>query len=75
MRENLIRIVSNFVDKKDFLENNAGRKLELGEKVWHSEFKLKNMHATSMNVGNVYLAGDSAHIHIPMGGRGMNMGI
>ena len=28
-----------------------------------------------MGVGNIYLAGDAAHIHAPIGGRGMNLGI
>ena len=28
-----------------------------------------------MSVGDVYLAGDSAHAQVPLGGRGMNMGI
>lgn len=25
--------------------------------------------------GNIFLAGDAAHIHSPLGGRGMNIGI
>ena len=28
-----------------------------------------------MNEGRVYLAGDSAHVHAPIGGRGMNLGM
>ncbi len=28
-----------------------------------------------MSVGNVYFAGDAAHIHAPLGNRGMNLGI
>lgn len=28
-----------------------------------------------MNIGNVYFAGDSAHVHAPLGNRGMNLGI
>ncbi|MFM9163474.1 MAG: FAD-dependent oxidoreductase, partial [Methylocystis sp.] len=28
-----------------------------------------------MCCGNVWLAGDAAHVHSPVGGRGMNMGI
>lgn len=28
-----------------------------------------------MNIGNIYLAGDAAHVHAPIGGRGMNLGI
>lgn len=28
-----------------------------------------------MNYGNIYFAGDSAHVHAPIGGRGCNLGI
>jgi len=28
-----------------------------------------------MNIGNVYFAGDAAHVHAPLGNRGMNLGI
>ena len=28
-----------------------------------------------MNIGNVFLMGDAAHVHAPIGGRGMNLGI
>ena len=28
-----------------------------------------------MRVGNIYLAADAAHIHAPIGGRGMNLAI
>lgn len=31
--------------------------------------------AKKFNAGNIYLAGDAAHIHSPLGGRGMNLGI
>jgi len=28
-----------------------------------------------MSIGQVYFAGDSAHVHAPLGNRGMNLGI
>jgi 2-polyprenyl-6-methoxyphenol hydroxylase-like FAD-dependent oxidoreductase len=42
---------------------------------WESQFKISHRMATSMNVGRVCLGGDAAHIHSPMGARGMNLGI
>ena len=35
---------------------------------------ISNRRASTMNVKNVYLAGDSAHAYPPSGGFGMNSG-
>ncbi len=43
--------------------------------VWESEFRISYRQAETYQKGNVYLAGDAAHIHSPVGGRGMNLGI
>lgn len=42
---------------------------------WETTFKVSFRHVESMQRGNVFLAGDAAHIHSPVGGRGMNLGI
>ena len=49
--------------------------MKLRECVWKSEFTINNRYVEKMSVGNIYLAGDAAHIHAPIGGRGMNLGI
>jgi 2-polyprenyl-6-methoxyphenol hydroxylase-like FAD-dependent oxidoreductase len=46
-----------------------------GEVRWASSFKVSHRVAGSKNVGRVCLAGDAAHIHSPIGARGMNLGI
>ncbi|NLS04710.1 FAD-dependent monooxygenase [Rhizobium sp. P32RR-XVIII] len=46
-----------------------------GEAVWVSNFRIHFRHVDRMSVGNVFLAGDAAHIHSPAGARGMNLGI
>lgn len=46
-----------------------------GEPVWRSEFRISHRIADRMTVGRVCLAGDAAHIHSPLGARGMNLGI
>jgi 2-polyprenyl-6-methoxyphenol hydroxylase-like FAD-dependent oxidoreductase len=45
------------------------------EIVWASNFKVSHRQAETYNIGGVFLAGDASHIHSPIGGRGMNMGI
>jgi 2-polyprenyl-6-methoxyphenol hydroxylase-like FAD-dependent oxidoreductase len=42
---------------------------------WVSSFRIHRRIAASYRKGRVFLAGDAAHIHSPMGGQGMNTGI
>lgn len=42
---------------------------------WASDFHISHRMVERMTVGRVCLAGDAAHIHSPMGARGMNLGI
>jgi 3-(3-hydroxy-phenyl)propionate hydroxylase len=42
---------------------------------WVSHFGDAIRQADQYRVGRVFLAGDAAHIHLPAGGQGMNMGI
>ncbi|MEY2697934.1 MAG: Pentachlorophenol 4-monooxygenase [Pseudomonadota bacterium] len=42
---------------------------------WESDFDVYFAQVDTYGVDRVWIAGDAAHIHSPIGGRGMNMGI
>jgi 2-polyprenyl-6-methoxyphenol hydroxylase-like FAD-dependent oxidoreductase len=42
---------------------------------WMTPFHVNDLQARHYRQGNVFLAGDAAHIHSPVGGQGMNTGI
>jgi 4,5-epoxidase len=43
--------------------------------LWSNAFGVHRRVATALRAGNVFLAGDSAHTHSPVGGQGMNIGL
>jgi 2-polyprenyl-6-methoxyphenol hydroxylase-like FAD-dependent oxidoreductase len=47
----------------------------IGEPAWASTFRIQRRQATHYREGPVFLAGDAAHVHSPVGGQGMNTGI
>jgi 2-polyprenyl-6-methoxyphenol hydroxylase-like FAD-dependent oxidoreductase len=47
----------------------------VGETIWRSAFRISYRQVDRYQQGRVFLAGDAAHIHSPVGGRGMNLGI
>lgn len=47
----------------------------LSDPVWMTDFVVRQRKASSYRKGRVFLAGDAAHCHSPLGGRGMNTGL
>lgn len=66
-----LRYVSTLADYKERIDHPDA----IAEIVWESTFHVSFRHTEGMSKGKVFLAGDAAHIHSPVGGRGMNLGI
>ncbi len=49
--------------------------VKLSNPIWLSQFSLHHRGVQTYCQGRAFLAGDSAHIHSPVGGQGMNTGI
>ena len=67
----LFRLVSNGPEPLELLpagSSIAGGGLALA-------FRISYRQVDSYQVGRVFLAGDAAHVHSPVGARGMNLGI
>ncbi|MFL5754450.1 MAG: FAD-dependent monooxygenase, partial [Bacteroidia bacterium] len=74
---------AEFADKEDVgfsdIENviikTVGIPLHFEKVNWFSVYKLHHRCVDNFRKGRIFLAGDSAHIHSPAGGQGMNTGL
>jgi 2-polyprenyl-6-methoxyphenol hydroxylase-like FAD-dependent oxidoreductase len=53
----------------------TGGVVRVHDPVWLTRFRLHHRQAVTYQHGRVFLAGDAAHIHSPVGAQGMNTGI
>jgi hypothetical protein len=59
----------------DVLTRAMGRDVGVLDVGWLSRFHCDERQVAQYRCGRVFLAGDAAHVHSPMGGQGMNTGI
>jgi 2-polyprenyl-6-methoxyphenol hydroxylase-like FAD-dependent oxidoreductase len=60
---------------QDLVNSPTARTIRLRDPVWLTRFHLHHRQIASYRRENVFLAGDAAHIHSPVGAQGMNTGI
>jgi 2-polyprenyl-6-methoxyphenol hydroxylase-like FAD-dependent oxidoreductase len=62
-------------DVRDALMRVDGNDYGVHSPVWISSFTDMTRQAVAYRSGRVLLAGDAAHVHAPMGGQGLNIGV
>jgi 6-methylpretetramide 4-monooxygenase / 4-hydroxy-6-methylpretetramide 12a-monooxygenase len=60
---------------QDLVDQRTPFKMRLSDLTWSSFFSTKHFVVSEHRRGGVFLAGDAAHIHSPVGGQGLNSGI
>jgi len=71
LKENIWRIAGNMKSILNYLP----KKSVVGKIHWESKFRINHKVAEKLTDKNIVLIGDAAHLHSPVGARGMNLGI
>ncbi|MFG2563579.1 FAD-dependent monooxygenase [Streptomyces sp. NPDC048496] len=72
-QETSLLIDEGFLD--DLIRRRSGIEFGSHDIAWTSQFQLSYGLADHYRRGRVFLAGDAAHIHSPVGGQGLNTGV
>jgi 2-polyprenyl-6-methoxyphenol hydroxylase-like FAD-dependent oxidoreductase len=62
-------------EMRDAFVRIAGTDFGMADMRWSSRFLSERRQAKRYRVGRVFIAGDAAHVHSPLGAQGMNTGI
>ncbi len=57
------------------LERLSGYSCELSDPIWLARYRTSHRYTNHFSQGRAFIAGDAAHVHVPIGGQGMNTGI
>ena len=60
---------------QDALNKFGGVEAELYDPVWLARYRTSHRRADRFGEKRIFVAGDAGHIHVPLGGQGMNTGI
>lgn len=64
-----------FEEFQSIVQARAAGRMKISDPSWLAAFTVHRRMATHYRKGRIFLAGDAAHIHSPVGGQGMNTGI
>ena len=71
LKGNIWRIAGNIKSILNYIPKSS----VIGKVHWESKFRINHKVAKSLTNENIVLIGDAAHLHSPVGARGMNLGI
>ena len=71
LQENIWRVAGNLTS----ILNHLPPGTVTGNILWESTFTISHKIARCLEKGNVAIIGDAAHLHSPVGARGMNLGV
>ncbi|WP_166790482.1 FAD-dependent monooxygenase [Cryobacterium tagatosivorans] len=71
--ESQLTVDAAFLD--ELIRQRSGLEFGSHDVKWTSQFNLSHGLADHFRSGRVFLAGDAAHIHSPVGGQGLNTGV
>lgn len=72
-KESKLTLDAAFLD--EVIRQRSGLEFGCHDVKWTSQFNLSHGLADHFRAGRVFLAGDAAHIHSPVGGQGLNTGV
>jgi 2-polyprenyl-6-methoxyphenol hydroxylase-like FAD-dependent oxidoreductase len=65
----------SLAELQSVVDGATGGTVRLSDPAWLTHFRLHHRQAARYRAGRIFLVGDAAHIHSPVGAQGMNTGI